>query len=91
METIALKALEKERERRYQSAVELAQDIRRYLAGEAIVGRPPSIVYQLRIFARRHKALFAALIGDIRRAGSGLDRQHRNVSPGRAGPGGYGP
>ncbi len=61
VETIALKALEKERERRYQSAVELAQDIRRYLAGEAIVGRPPSIVYQLRIFARRHKALFGAL------------------------------
>ena len=61
VETIALKALEKDRERRYQSAVELAQDIRRYLAGEAIVGRPPSIVYQLRIFARRHKALFGAL------------------------------
>jgi tetratricopeptide (TPR) repeat protein len=61
VETIALKALEKERDRRYQSAVELAQDIRRYLAGQAIVGRPPSILYQLRIFARRHKALFGAL------------------------------
>ena len=58
VETIAFKALEKDRERRYQSAVELAQDIRRYLAGEAIVARPPSIVYQLRIFARRHRGLF---------------------------------
>jgi tetratricopeptide (TPR) repeat protein/tRNA A-37 threonylcarbamoyl transferase component Bud32 len=60
VETIVSKALEKDRERRYQSAVELAQDIRRYLAGEAIVARPPSIVYQLRIFARRHRALLLA-------------------------------
>ena len=37
VETIVAKALEKDRERRYQSAVELAQDIRRYLAGESIV------------------------------------------------------
>jgi tetratricopeptide (TPR) repeat protein/tRNA A-37 threonylcarbamoyl transferase component Bud32 len=59
-ETIVLKALEKNRERRYQSAVELGQDIHRCLAGEAIVARPPSIVYQFRIFARRNKALFAA-------------------------------
>jgi non-specific serine/threonine protein kinase/serine/threonine-protein kinase len=59
-ETIVFKALEKERERRYQSAVEFAQDIRRYLAGEAVVARAPSIVYQLRLFARRNKALFRA-------------------------------
>ena len=57
IETIVLKALEKDREHRYQSAVELAQDIRRYLTGEGIVARPPSIVYQLRVFARRNKAL----------------------------------
>ena len=62
LETITLKALEKNRERRYQSALELAQDIRRYLAGRAIIGRPPSMVYQLQIFARRHRAIFAALI-----------------------------
>ena len=59
-ETIVFKALEKDRERRYQSATELAQDIRRYLAGEAIIARPPSIVYQFRVFARRNKALFGA-------------------------------
>lgn len=60
VETIASKALDKDRERRYQSAIELAQDIRRYLAGEAIVARPASIVYQLGIFARRHKAVCGA-------------------------------
>ena len=61
VETIALKALEKDRERRYQSATDFAQDIRRYLAGEAITARPPSIVYQLRVFARRNRAAFAAV------------------------------
>ena len=45
--------------------MELAQDIRRYLSGEAIVGRPPSMAYQLRVFARRHRALFAALCATI--------------------------
>jgi len=61
VETIVFKALEKGRDRRYQSAVEFAQDIRRYLAGEAITARPPSIIYQLRIFARRNKTVFASL------------------------------
>jgi len=72
IETIVLKALEKDREHRYQSAIELAQDIRRYLNGEAIMARPPSIVYQLHIFARRHKtvvgaiaAVFVVLVGGI--------------------------
>jgi tetratricopeptide (TPR) repeat protein len=60
VETIAFKSLEKDRERRYQSALDLAQDLRRYLAGEAIIARPPSIVYQLRVFARRNKVVFAA-------------------------------
>ncbi len=60
VETIVMKALEKDRERRYQSAHGLAQDIRRYLNGEAIVARPPSLAYQLRIFARRHKTLLGA-------------------------------
>jgi hypothetical protein len=64
------KALEKDRARRYASAGELAADIRRHLANEPILARPPSALYQLRKFARRHKALaggmaggFAALLG----------------------------
>jgi tetratricopeptide (TPR) repeat protein len=60
VETIVLKTLEKERERRYQSAFGLAQDIQRYMAGEAVVARPPSITYQLRVFTRRNKALIGA-------------------------------
>ncbi|MGD2110956.1 MAG: protein kinase, partial [Phycisphaerae bacterium] len=56
VETIALKALEKDRDRRYQSAADFAKDIRLYLGGSAIHARPPSAVYQMRLFARRHKA-----------------------------------
>ena len=60
VETVVFKALEKDREQRYQSALELAQDIRRYLANQAIIAQPPSILYQLRVFARRNRALFGA-------------------------------
>jgi tetratricopeptide (TPR) repeat protein len=57
VETIALKALEKDRDRRYQSAADLGQDIDRYLRGEAIEAQPPSAVYRVRTFARRHRPL----------------------------------
>ena len=59
VETIVAKALEKDRTRRYASAAELGADIRRYLADDPIVARPPSTGYQLQKFARRHKALVA--------------------------------
>ncbi|MHC4992341.1 MAG: protein kinase domain-containing protein, partial [Planctomycetota bacterium] len=61
LETVALKALEKDRTRRYQSAVELAGDLERYLKDEPIVARRPSVGYQVKLFARRHKAAFAAI------------------------------
>jgi serine/threonine protein kinase/tetratricopeptide (TPR) repeat protein len=54
LETIVLKALEKEPSRRYQSVEELAGDIRRYLAGDPILARPPSAVYLLQKKARKH-------------------------------------
>jgi thiol-disulfide isomerase/thioredoxin len=60
-ETIVLKALEKERDRRYQSAGDLAGDIRRYLNDEPICARPPTVTYQLKVFARRNKALVGAV------------------------------
>lgn len=60
VETIMLKALEKDRERRYRSAAELGEDVHRYLRNEPIMARPVSIAYQLRVFARRNKTLFAA-------------------------------
>jgi eukaryotic-like serine/threonine-protein kinase len=57
VETIVGKALEKDKTRRYGSAAELADDIRRYLRDEPITARPASTMYQLRKFARRHKPL----------------------------------
>ncbi|MGD8413981.1 MAG: serine/threonine-protein kinase, partial [Candidatus Latescibacterota bacterium] len=65
IETITFTALQKDRDRRYQSANGLAADIRRYLNGEAIAARAPSLAYQMRVFARRHKAFMgaAAVVG----------------------------
>jgi hypothetical protein len=57
IETIAAKALEKDKTRRYASAAELGADITHYLKDEPIVAQPPSTSYQLKKFARRNKAL----------------------------------
>ena len=54
------KTLEKDPDRRYRSASELADDIRRYLNGEAVLAHPASIRYKLRVFGRRHKAAVAS-------------------------------
>jgi non-specific serine/threonine protein kinase/serine/threonine-protein kinase len=62
VETITLKALEKDRERRYQSAADLGNDLERYLADLPIVARPPSVMYQMRVFARRNRALIIAAV-----------------------------
>ena len=59
IETIAAKALEKDKTRRYSSAAELAADITHYLKDEPIVAQPPTTGYQLRKFARRHTAVVA--------------------------------
>ncbi len=61
VETIVNKALEKEKDRRYSSADDLASDIRRFLNHEPITARPISTWYQLRKFADRNKALVAGL------------------------------
>ncbi len=52
---IAMKALEKDRERRYGSPAELAVDIRRFLNNEPIQARPASAGYQLKKYMRRHR------------------------------------
>lgn len=59
VEIIIGKALAKEKERRYQSASDLASDIGRYLHDEPIEARAPSASYQLRKFARRNRPLVA--------------------------------
>ncbi|MFG0329343.1 MAG: tetratricopeptide repeat protein [Phycisphaerales bacterium] len=62
IETIVMKALEKSRDRRYQSAAALGDDIRRYLRHEPIEARPPSAAYHLSKFARRHRALVTGAV-----------------------------
>lgn len=61
VETIVLKALEKDRNRRYQSAADLASDLRHYLNNEPIAARPATVSYQLRVMARRNRGLTAGL------------------------------
>jgi WD40 repeat protein/serine/threonine protein kinase len=60
LDWIALKALEKDRTRRYDSTNSLAADLRRYLDNEPIVARPPSNLYRFQKVARRNKLLFGA-------------------------------
>jgi WD40 repeat protein/predicted Ser/Thr protein kinase len=60
VETIVTKALEKEKSRRYATAGEMGEDLRRYLANEPIRARPASALYKVRKFVRRHKALVTA-------------------------------
>lgn len=61
LDWIAMKALEKDRTRRYDSPIQLAEDVQRYLDGEAILARPPSIGYRFTKTVRRHrKAIVAA-------------------------------
>ncbi|MCA9309775.1 MAG: serine/threonine protein kinase, partial [Phycisphaerales bacterium] len=62
IETILLRTLEKEPERRYQSASALAADLERHLRDEPILARPASTAYALRKFAKRNKALAAGLV-----------------------------
>lgn len=61
VETIAQKALQKDKNRRYETAAALADDLRRHLNHEPIFARPPSTIYQLQKFARRHKGVVFGL------------------------------
>ena len=61
VETIFAKALEKDKQRRYQSAADFAADIRRYLDNEPVIARPATALYQMRNFARRNPALVGGI------------------------------
>ncbi|KAA5541566.1 protein kinase [Roseiconus nitratireducens] len=71
LDWIAMKALEKDRERRYQSASDFADDINRYLEGDAVKAHPPSVRYRVGRYVRKHRLLltcaglvmFAAALG----------------------------
>jgi eukaryotic-like serine/threonine-protein kinase len=60
LDWIAMKALEKDRARRYGTPSELAADIRRYLRNEPIAAHPPSTGYRLRKYVRRHRLVVGA-------------------------------
>jgi serine/threonine protein kinase/WD40 repeat protein len=64
LDWIVMKALEKDRNQRYESASAFAADVRRYLHDEAVLACPPSLAYRLRKLVRRHKkpVLVASLI-----------------------------
>ena len=61
LDGIALKAIEKERSRRYDSVGALAADVRRYLGGEAVLAVPPTAAYLLSTFIRRHVVAVTAV------------------------------
>ena len=59
LDWIVMKALEKDRGRRYETANGFAQDIRRYLEGDPVEACPPSTSYKLKKFARKHRGALA--------------------------------
>jgi non-specific serine/threonine protein kinase/serine/threonine-protein kinase len=64
LDWIVLKALEKDRNRRYGSPAELAADIRRHLANEPVIAGPPSTLYRMQKFASRHR-LGLTIVGGL--------------------------
>src|SRR5262249_27174967 len=63
LDWIVMKALEKDRNRRYETANVCARDVQRYRADEPVLACPPSAGYRLRKFARRNKGRLAVAAG----------------------------
>jgi WD40 repeat protein/serine/threonine protein kinase len=59
LDWIVMRALDKNRARRYETANALGQDIQRYLSNEPVEACPPSTAYRLRKFASKHKSVLA--------------------------------
>jgi serine/threonine protein kinase/Flp pilus assembly protein TadD len=60
LDWVVMKALEKDRTRRYESASGFAADLHRYLGDELVVARPPSTIYRLQKLVRRNQTAFLA-------------------------------
>jgi len=82
LDWIVMKALEKDRNRRYETASAFAADVQRYLADEPVLACPPSAGYRFRKFARRNRGpvlaaslVFLALIGGVIGTTWGLIRE----------------
>jgi serine/threonine protein kinase/tetratricopeptide (TPR) repeat protein len=84
LDWIVTKAIARQRDDRYASAAELAADVERHLSDEPVLASPPSRLYQLRKFVRRHRTgvvaaglVALALVGGIAGASIGLIRARR--------------
>ena len=84
LDSITLKALEKDRTRRYQTANAFAMDVRRYLRNEPVSAQAPSTLYRMQRFIRRHRvgaaaavALLVALVLGVAGTTVGLVRARR--------------
>src|SRR5262249_33665858 len=60
LDWIVLKALDKDRSRRYETAIGFARDVQRYLADEPVLACPASAGYRLRKFAHKHRGPLSA-------------------------------
>jgi len=60
LDWIVMKTMDKNRQRRYKSAVGLGQDVQRYLAGEAVIAAPASAMYRFRKVVARNKGIVSA-------------------------------
>jgi serine/threonine-protein kinase len=65
LETIVMKCLERDPARRYPTAREVAEDLRRFLEDEPIMARTPTLGYRLTMWRRKHKALVALAAGSL--------------------------
>src|SRR5260370_40835282 len=65
LDWITLKALEKERERRYGTPSDLATDVERYLQNRPVEARPASRWYRLRKYVRRNRVAVTAALGAV--------------------------
>ena len=98
LDWITMKALEKDRSRRYGTVLELAADLQRFLRDEPVLARPPSVRYRMSKFVRRHRigvSVAAGLLGVLivfavtmavqaRRIGLERDRANREAETARA-------
>jgi len=91
LDWIVMKALEKDRSRRYETANALALDVRRHLDDEPVLARPPSRAYRMRKFVRRNRlavaaaaALSLALVAGVVGTTIGLLRAQREAAKAHA-------
>ena len=84
LDWIVMKALSKERDRRYETATGFARDVERFLNNEAVAAGPPSTSYRLRKFVKRNRGqviaaslILLALLAGLAGTGFGLMRAER--------------